>query len=131
MQNVRWFLGAIAGLDPDASRLSAQWLEENRDRLGQAPVIATIGYGLAGASPGTLGPARAVLATSLPKPMARSPFADRITFIRDPLQVIGIGLAAQAMAPDLPAFNEWLAEALQDERLQPPGRAGRPASRLS
>jgi hypothetical protein len=37
-------------------------------------------------------------------------------------QVIGIGLAAQAMAPDLHTFNEWLAEVLQDERLQPPGR---------
>ena len=120
----RYFVGGttVPGLAPDASRLSAQWLEENRDRLGQAPVIATIGYGLAGASPGTLGPARAALATSLPKLMARSPFADRITFIRDPLQVIGIGLAAQAMTPDLPAFTEWLAEVLQDERLQPPGR---------
>ena len=61
----RYFLGGttVPGLDPDSSRLSAQWLEENRDRLGQAPVIAAIGYGLAGAvsrragqRPGRAGP---------------------------------------------------------------------------
>ena len=54
--------------------------------------------------------------------MSRNPFADRLTFIYDLPQLVGIGLAAQAMAADLPAFSEWLSGVLQDDRLQPSDR---------
>lgn len=119
-----YFLGGttVRGLAQDGSGLSAKWLEENRDRLGQAPVIATIGYELGDAPPGVQATARSMLATGLQRLMARNPFADRLTFVRDPAQVVGIGLAAHAMAADLPRFSGWLAETLGDERLQPSGR---------
>ena len=54
--------------------------------------------------------------------MSRNPFADRLTFVYDLPQVVGIGLAAQAVADDLPEFAEWLSGVLQDGRLQPSGR---------
>ena len=119
-----YFLGgtSVPGLAQDGSGLSAKWLEENRDRLGQAPVIATIGYELGDAPPGVQATARSMLATGLQRLMARNPFADRLTFVRNPAQVVGIGLAAHAMAADLPRFSDWLAETLGDERLQPSGR---------
>ena len=54
--------------------------------------------------------------------MRRDPFQDRLTFVNDTRQVVGIGLAAQAMSAELPAVRDWLLEILPDERLQPAGR---------
>jgi hypothetical protein len=54
--------------------------------------------------------------------MSRNPFADRLTFVYDLPQLVGIGLAAQAVAADLPGFSEWLSGVLQDDRLQPSDR---------
>ena len=120
----RYFLGStpVPGLGQDSSRLSAAWLEENHDRLRQTPVVAAIGYGLAGALPGVQASARSMLVPSLRRLMSRNPFADRLTFVYDLPQLVGIGLAAQAVAADLPAFSEWLSGVLQDDRLQPSDR---------
>jgi REase_DpnII-MboI len=119
-----YFLGCtpVPGLSRETGQLSASWLEENRARLGQTPVLAAIGYGLADASPCTQATARSMLASGLRRLMNRNPFTDRLTFAYDLPQVVGIGLAAQALAADLPEFSEWFADILQDDRLQPSGR---------
>ena len=119
-----YFLGCtpVPGLSRESRQLSASWLEDNRARLGQTPVLAAIGYGLADASPGTQATARSMLVPSLRRLMNRNPFTDRLTFAYDLPQVVGIGLAAQALAADLPEFSEWFADILQDDRLQPSGR---------
>jgi hypothetical protein len=120
----RYFLGGttVPGLDQEGSRLSAAWLEDNRDRLSQTPVMAAIGYGLADALPGVQASARATLVPGLGRLTGRNPFADRLTFVYDLPQLVGIGLASQAVAADLPGFAEWLAGVLRDDRLQPTGR---------
>ena len=67
---------AVTGLNWDVSPLSPQWLEDNRERLAYAPVMAALGYGLAHTAPPGQGQAtaRAALATGLPRLMARDPF---------------------------------------------------------
>lgn len=121
----RYFLGSatpVQGLDQAGGPLSAAWLEENHDRLRQTPVIAAIGYGLTGALPGVQANAQSLLVPSLRRLMSRNPFADRLTFVYDLPQLVGIGLAAQAVATDFPGFSEWLSGVLQDDRLQPSDR---------
>ncbi len=115
---------AVTGLNWDVSPLSPQWLEDNRERLAYAPVMAALGYGLAHTVPPGLAQAtaRAALAGGLPRLMARDPFRDRVTFVSSSRQVLGIALAAQAMAGDLPVFRSWLLDVLSDTRLQPAGR---------
>jgi len=120
----RYFLGSapVPGLNRDGRRLSAAWLEENRDRLRETPVVAAIGYGLTDALPGVQASARRLLVPGLRRLMSRNPFADRLTFVYDLPQLAGIGLAAQAVAADLPGFSEWLSGVLEDSRLQPSDR---------
>lgn len=120
----RYFLGStpVPGVNISGSQLSVAWLEENQDRLRETPVVAAIGYGLASALPGVQASARSLVVPSLQRLMSRNPFADRLTFIYDLPQLVGIGLAAQAVAANLPGFSEWLADVLQDDRLQPSDR---------
>ena len=120
-----YFLGCtpVPGLSRETrQQLSASWLEQNCARLGQTPVLAAIGYGLADAFPGAQATARSMLASGLRRLMSRNPFTDRLTFAYGLPQVVGIGLTAQAMAADLPEFSEWFADILQHDRLQPSGR---------
>jgi hypothetical protein len=63
-----------------------------------------------------------LLVASLRRLMSRNPFADRLTFVYDLPQLVGIGLAAHAVAADLPGFGEWLSGVLQDHWLQPSDR---------
>lgn len=112
----------VAGLDWNVSPLSPKWLGDNRDRLGQAPALAAIGYGLACPAPACQADARSALADGLSRLMARDLFTDRLTFIHNSLQVTGIVLAAHAMATDLPAFGDWLLGVLHDTRLKPADR---------
>lgn len=123
-QLARYFLGStlVPGLNQEGTRLSAAWLEANQDRLREAPVIAAIGYGLAGALPGAQATARSLLVPAMQRLMSRNPFTDRLTFVYDLPQLAGIGLAAQAVAADLPGFSEWLSDILHDDRLQPSDR---------
>ncbi len=112
----------VTGLTWDVNPASAQWLDENRHRLDHAPVLAALGYGLGLSTAGNLAAARAALAGGLTRLMRRDPFQDRLTFVNDTRQVVGIGLAAQAMSAELPAIRDWLLEILSDERLQPADR---------
>jgi hypothetical protein len=115
---------AVTDLNWDVNPLSPQWLEDNRERLAYAPVMAALGYGLAYTAPPSRGmaTARAALATGLPRLMARDLFRDRVTFVSSSRQVLGIALAARAIAGDLPVFGGWLLDVLSDTRLQPAGR---------
>jgi hypothetical protein len=112
----------VAGGEWNVSPLSPEWLADNRDRLGQAPALAAIGYGLACPAPACQADARSALAGGLPRLMARDLFTDRLTFIHNSLQVAGIVLAAHAMATDLPEFGDWLLGVLRDTRLRPADR---------
>ncbi|MGH3275787.1 MAG: hypothetical protein ACRDNZ_15855 [Streptosporangiaceae bacterium] len=112
----------VTGLTWDVNPASAQWLEGNRHRLDHAPVLAALGYGLELSTAGNLAAARAALASGLTRLMRRDPFQDRLTFVNDSRQVVGLGLAAHAMSADLPALRDWLLEILADERLQAAGR---------
>jgi REase_DpnII-MboI len=112
----------VAGLIWNVNPLSPKWLDDNRDRLGQAPALATLGYGLACPAPACQADARSALADGLPRLMTRDLFTDRLTFIHNSIQVTGIVLAAHAMTTDLPAFGDWLLGVLHDTRLQPADR---------
>jgi hypothetical protein len=114
--------GPVMGLTWDVNPASAQWLDENRHRLGHAPVLAALGYSLELSTAENLAAARAALASGLPRLMRRDPFQDRLTFVNDTRQVVGLGLATQAMSAELPAVRDWLLAILTDERLQPAGR---------
>jgi hypothetical protein len=112
----------VTGLTWDVNPASAQWLDENRHRLDHAPVLAALGYGLGLSTAGNLATTRDALASGLTRLMRRDPFQDRLTFVNDTRQVVGIGLAAQAMSSELPAIRDWMLEILTDERLQAAGR---------
>jgi hypothetical protein len=109
----------VTGLTWDVNPATAQWLDENRHRLDHAPVLAALGYGLELCTAGNLAATRAALAGGLTRLMRRDPFQDRLTFVNDTRQVVGIGLAAQAMSAELPAICDWLLEILSDQRLRP------------
>ena len=85
-------------------------------------MLAALGYGLGAFHDEKPAAARTALASGLTRLMRRDPFQDRLTFVNDTRQVVGIGLAAQAVSAELPAVRDWLLEILQDERLQPAGR---------
>jgi hypothetical protein len=112
----------VTGLTWDVNPASAQWLDENRHRLDHAPVLAALGYGLGLSTSGNLAAAQGALSSGLTRLIRRDPFQDRLTFVNDTRQVVGIGLAAQAMSAELPAIRDWLLEVLSDERLRPAGR---------
>ncbi len=112
----------VPGLTWDVNPATEQWLDENRHGLSHAPVLAALGYGLRLSTAGNLAAIRDALASGLTRLMRRDPFQDRLTFVNDTRQVVGIGLAAQAMSAELPAIRAWLLEILSDQRLQPAGR---------
>jgi len=112
----------VTGLTWDVNPASAQWLDENRHRLDHAPVLAALGYGLGLSTGGNLAATRAALASGLTRLIWRDPFQDRLTFVNDTRQVVGIGLAAQVMSAELPAIRDWLLGILSDKRLQPADR---------
>ena len=112
----------VTGLTWHVNPASPQWLDDNRHRLDHAPVLAALGYSLELSTAGNLAAARAALASGLTRLMRRDPFQDRLTFINDTRQVVGLGLAAQDMSAELPALRDWLREILTDELLRPAGR---------
>lgn len=109
----------VTGLEWAVSPLSAQWLDDNRDRISQAPMVAALGYGLADSEPGDHSAAKAVLSVGLSRLRTRDPFQDRVTFVTSGRQILGIGLAVQAMAADLPGIVDWFRGILHDAQLKP------------
>jgi hypothetical protein len=100
-----WHAGTPAqGLAWDVSPVTERWLEQNANRLSNAPQLAVLGYGLAhfAGSPAS-GDAAAQLAAGLEQLMRRDPYpSDGVTFLNDPRQLLAIGLAARAVHGRLP-----------------------------
>lgn len=110
----------VPGLAWDVSPVTERWLEQNAGRLANAPQLAALGYGLthfAGNPAG--GKAAAQLAAGLEQLMRRDPYPpDGVTFLNDPRQLLGIGLAAQATRSTLPGFRDWLRRTIDDPRFR-------------
>ncbi|MFI7492075.1 hypothetical protein ACIBXA_27235 [Micromonospora echinaurantiaca] len=100
--------------------LTAQWLSENEHRLAHAHGLAVLGYGLSAFPSALAHTARQHLAAGLPHLMRKSPFqTDGVTFVNDPSQIVGLALAVNAAHDEVPQARGWLADILQDARLQP------------
>jgi len=99
--------------------ITARWLEQNTDRLGHAPQLAALGYGLTHFSSDASGDARKHLAAGLSRLMLRDPYpADGVTFLHDPRQLVGVTLGSTILREELPQVCEWLLRVVQDERLR-------------
>ena len=101
--------------------LTDRWLEQNADRLTDAPQLAALGYGLAHADAGgdIAEEARKRLAVGLTNLMRRDPYpSDRVTFLNDPRQLLGIANAAAAVRSELPQPAAWLAKVIEDPRFR-------------
>ncbi|MBQ1062005.1 hypothetical protein [Micromonospora sp. C41] len=110
-------LGFRWNVDP----LTPAWLRDNTHRFIQAAGLAVLGYGLT-AFPGEQSPAaQELLIDGMAEVMRRSPFqSDGVTFINDPGQLVGLALAANAVAAEASQVRTWLRTVLQDARLRPP-----------
>ena len=110
----------VQGLAWDVSPVTERWLEQNAGRLANAPQLAVLGYGCAhfADSPAS-GDAAAQLAAGLEQLMRRAPYpSDGVTFLNDPRQLLGIGLAARAVHGRLPGFGDWLGSTIADPRFR-------------
>jgi hypothetical protein len=59
------------------------------------------------------------LVAGLEQLMRRVPYpSDGVTFLNDPRQLLGIGLAAETVGGKLPAFGEWLRRTVDDPRFR-------------
>jgi hypothetical protein len=104
----------------DVNPATPAWLTANADRLGQAPTLAALGYGLryfrATAPPSVV----ARLADGLAKLRLRDPFPeDRVSFAFDPVIFLGIALAAVALGEAGDETSAWLVRVLDDRRRRP------------
>lgn len=103
----------------EVNPITERWLEQNTDRLRNAPHLAVLGFGLTdfGHSP-DFG-ARAQLVAGLRDLMRRDPFpADGATFVPDRRQLLGITLAASAVQDEVTNVRDWLLRILQDSRFR-------------
>jgi hypothetical protein len=84
------------------------WLEENADRLEDAPALAVLGY-LAAARPKLLTIFSDALVAGLERLMQRDPYPiDRVTPLYSASHLTGLRLAGQAVQDRLPGFLPWL-----------------------
>lgn len=110
----------VPGLTWEVSPLTEPWLEQNAGRLAHAPQLAALGYGLAHFSHSAVDDeAMTRLVAGLEQLMRRVPYpSDGVTFLNDPRQLLGIGLAAETVREKLPAFGEWLRRTVDDPRFR-------------
>jgi hypothetical protein len=98
--------------------LVEEWMDANRQRAGQAPHTAALGYGLTHFTSTKRAEAETLLRQGLDVLARRDPFpADGMTFIRDPRQLLGIALGAAAISGTEKVRN-WLGQVLDDPRLR-------------
>jgi len=111
---------SVPRLTWEVSPVTEPWLEQNADRLGHAPQLAALGYGLTHFGHSVTGDeARTRLVAGLEQLMRRAPYpSDGVTFLNDPCQLLGIGLAAETVVGKLPAFGEWLRRTTDDPRFR-------------
>jgi hypothetical protein len=106
--------------DWNVNPMTTEWLAENDHRFAHTHGLAVLGYGLTAFPSSASQIGRQHLVTGLPKLMRKSPFqTDGVTFVNDPRQIIGLALAINAVHDDTPQARVWLADVLQDSRLQP------------
>jgi hypothetical protein len=106
----------------DVDPLTGLWLDQNADRLRNAPQLAVLGYGLTHFGRHRAAEARTHLADGLRDLMRRDPFpADGVTFAHDPRQLLGIALAATVLLTDLPEVRGWLLDTVEDTRFRGDG----------
>lgn len=113
----------IPTLNWNVNCVTEHWLKENADRLDTAPVMAALGYGLTHFGSAAAAEVRPRLVAGLRDLMRRDPFPpDRVTFLNDPRQLLGVALAVVAIADLDPQVHAWLQGMLRDNRLQPTSR---------
>ena len=110
----------VPGLTWEVSPVTESWLEQNAGRLAHAPQLAVLGYGLTHFGHSVVGDeAMTRLVAGLEQLMRRAPYpSDGVTFLNDPRQLLGIGLAAETVRGKLPAFGEWLRRTADDPRFR-------------
>lgn len=114
---------AISSFTWDVNPVTDRWLDDNADRLRNAPQLAVLGYGLMHFGMNGDRDAKAQLAAGLGHLMRRDPFPpDGVTFLHDPRQLIGITLAAGVVHDELPQLRGWLCRLLEDSRLRADAR---------
>jgi hypothetical protein len=110
---------AISSFTWDVNPVTERWLQQNADRLTNAPQLAALGYGLTHFGKDSGNEAKTRLATGLRQLMRRDPHpADGVTFLHDPRQLIGIVLAAVSVHDELPEMGDWLRGVIADPRLR-------------
>jgi hypothetical protein len=103
----------------EISPVTDRWLEQNEDRLTNAPQLAALGYGLTHFGKDNGNKAKTRLAAGLRQLMRRDPYPpDGVTFLHDPRQLIGIALAAVVVHDELPQMGDWLRGVIEDIRLR-------------
>jgi hypothetical protein len=110
----------VPQLTGEVNPVTEPWLEQNAGRLENAPQLAALGYGLThfGHSAAS-DEAMTRLVAGLEQLMRRAPYpSDGVTFLHDPRQLLGIGLAAETVRGKLPAFGEWLRRTTDDPRFR-------------
>jgi len=103
--------------------LVPSWLEGSEQRVGSAPALAALGYGLSLFGPYPDSRPREILARGLKLLRQRDPFpGDRMTFIHTFPALYGIALGVRLFREQSPELVAWLLDALGDQRLRPADR---------
>ena len=109
----------ISSFTWEVSPVTERWLQQNADRLTNAPQLAALGYGLTYFGRDSDSDAKTRLATGLRQLMCRDPHPpDGVTFLHDPRQLIGIALATVAIHDELPGMDNWLRGVIEDTRVR-------------
>jgi len=106
----------------EVNPLTQPWLDQHADRIGDAPLLAVLGYGLAHFGRQGNDAVRMRFVDGLRNLMRRDPFpADGVTFVHDPRQLLGIALAVTVVQAGLPQLRDWLLTTLEDSRFRTGG----------
>lgn len=106
----------------EVSPVTARWLDENADRLTNAPQLAVLGYGLTYFTSQARVEAVRHLRAGLQQLMRRDPYpADGVTFVHDLRQLVGIALGCAIVRGELPQVHAWLLSVVEDPRLRTDG----------
>lgn len=104
----------------DINPATSAWFAANARRLGHAPTLAALGYGLwhfRSTAPPSVAEA---LAGGLTKLRLRDPFPDdRLSFAFDPVLFLGIALGCMALRNGGEETQAWLMTILDDQRCHP------------
>jgi hypothetical protein len=112
-------VGFVWNIDP----IGGSWLESHLHRLNEAPTLAALGFGLTHYPMTTSDALVSEVRDGLRRVMQRDVFqGDRVSFLYDARQLLGICLAALHVRPEIPQFEQWLRDTLLDPRRRPTDR---------